>query len=160
MMNCGQFEQRGRDLAGKLDSLNKEKSKLLLEVGKLEQEAEVMTADRGALDSRPPFGEQTTFTGGNRPPSQGNRPPSQGKQTTLWGTDHPCRGTDHPHRVNRPPSWANRPSSWGTRPPPWGNRPPSWRVQTKTLALGASHNVTFCSNFSEPIALLDHQRSK
>ena len=97
-MNCGQFEQRGRDLAGKLDSLNKEKSKLLLEVGKLEQEAEVMTADRGALDSRPPFGEQTTFTGGNRPPSQGNRPPSQGKQTTLWGTDHPRRGTDHPHR--------------------------------------------------------------
>ena len=81
MMNCGQFEQRGRDLAGKLDSLNKEKSKLLLEVGKLEQEAEVMTADRGALDSRPPFGEQTTFTG---------------------GTDHPHRGTDHPHRGNKP----------------------------------------------------------
>ena len=42
MMNSGQFERRGKELTGRLDSLNKEKSKLLLEVGKLEQEAEVM----------------------------------------------------------------------------------------------------------------------
>ena len=96
-MNCGQFEQRGRDLAGKLDSLNKEKSKLLLEVGKLEQEAEVMTADRGALDSRPPFGEQTTFTGGTDDPHRGTDHPHRGTDHPHGQTDHPRGGTDHLH---------------------------------------------------------------
>ena len=100
-MNCGQFEQRGRDLAGKLDSLNKEKSKLLLEVGKLEQEAEVMTADRGALDSRPPFGEQTTFTGGTDHPHRGTDHPHGQTDHPRGGTDHLHGGTDHHPGMSR-----------------------------------------------------------
>ena len=46
LVMCVQFESQRKDLTKKQEKLNKEKTTLLLEVGKLEQEAEVsLTAE-------------------------------------------------------------------------------------------------------------------